>query len=259
MYQDLHFYVDFAAWEEHLDDLGGYLPKLYKMIGLAYQHKATVFYSVSQIQELTGFCNDLDEGFSQSHGNRLDILLENAIPINDGRYVFEVCFARDNTSLHPICNPAIAIITGHPNNALISITQNQHPPLLSITSANNFAAVSFDVINDANGLLAWLQDEARSTRNFNLSPKHGENGHRHWPGESALLCSATEAQQLLNAAIPDFTELENRLFNFDATHQTYIEFFYEGDNPLKQWHGFHVEAGYWDNRVPKSIRSHFKI
>jgi hypothetical protein len=256
MYQDLHLYVDFD-WEDYVGDPVHYLNRLFKIIDLAYRHKATVFYSDQQIQQFVGNCGDLDEGFSQSFGNLLDVVLDNAVGRSGScRHFFEVCFSGENTSLRHVSDLAMAIVGPHSKNALISVTKSEYPPLLAIKSSAEFEAVKVDVLNDMDGLLAWAQGNS-DKRIFNVSAKHGENGRGHWRGESPLLCNAADAQQLLNTAVPDFTERDKRLFNFDINHQTFIEFFYEGDTPQRQWHGFHVDAKDWPDRIPGSIRKHF--
>jgi hypothetical protein len=256
MYQDLHFYVDFD-WDKYISDSNNYLYQLYEVVQLAYQHKATVFYSEQQIQEFITNCNNLDEGFSISHGNRLEVLLKNAIKQTNRRYLFEICFSGKNTSLHYINNAAISIICSHSKNALISVSNNNYELLLSISSANDFEKVKFGIVNNTENLLKWIRDNSNE-RIFNLSKKHGENGLGNWLGESPLLCSEHEAQQLLITAIPDFSKKEKQLFNFDQIHHTFIEFFHEGDNPQNQWHGFHIERVEWESRIPKSIRKYFE-
>lgn len=72
----------------------------------------------------------------------------------------------------------------------------------------------------------------------------------------ALLCNRAEAQRLLNTAIADFNSRrgQEKLFNFDAGHNTFVEFYYEGDNPQKQWHAFHIKSEDWEERVPSKVR-----
>ena len=255
MYQDLHFYVDFD-WGLYAEDSKNYLPEIYRIVELAYQHKATVLYSGQQIQEFIQNCDDLDDNFLESHGNKLSVVLQNAVKQSNHRYFFEICFSEENTSLHHVSDPAISIIGTYSKNALISISKHQYQPLLAIKSVEEFEVVSFKVLNEPNDLLKWVQENSNS-RTFNLSPKHGENGRGQWNGESPLLCSALDAQFLLNTAIPDFNEKDKRLFNFDENHQTFIEFFYEGDNPQNQWHGFHVNSNDWGKRIPSRIKKYF--
>jgi hypothetical protein len=258
MYQDLHFYVDFN-WEKHIDDSSSYFSEIYRIVELAYQHKATVFYSYQQLQDFVTNCNELDENFSQSYGNKLSVLLENAKGKNDNNYLFEVCFSNENTSLNPVKNKSKTIINAYSKNALISVIDDCQPKtLLSIKSATDFEKIEFIVIDNTDRLLQWIQKSIE--RNFNVSDKHGENGVGKWkdPSVSVLLCNRKEAQQLLNTAIPDFCEKGKQLFNFDINHQTFIEFYREGDNPQNQWHGFHIKTEEWDKRIPNSIKKYFK-
>jgi len=255
MYQNLHFYIDFD-WEKHVDDKS-YFPKIYKIIQLAYQHKTSVFYSQKQIQDFVNNYQEFDEYFSQSFGNELSVLLENASSKENNRYAFETCFSGEKTSLNPIKNYAISVINSYSKNALISSTQNSEDKvLLSVESSVDFEKVNFRVINNTDNLLQWIQNNSVE-RIFNLSAKHGENGLGNWTNASKLRCNKEEAQQLLNTAIPDFIEKEKQLFNFDETHQTFIVFFYEGDTPQNQWHGFHIEESEWEKEIPQSIRKYF--
>ena len=254
MYQDLHFYVDFD-WEHYSNQPNNYLQNLHRIVQLAYQHKATVFYSQEKVEEFIEF-DSLDENFSQSKANMLQIILENAkAKRNQGNYCFQICFSHQQTSLFHINNITTSIIDDYLNNALISLSNHPSCKLLMVKSDDVFKVVNFELINDEKKLINWIQ--SKSKRAFNLSNKHGENGKGNWQGESVLLCNKIDAQTLLDSAIPDFSEKENRLFNFDPNHQTFIEFFYEGDNPQKQWHGFHITKNLWKDRVPQSIREYF--
>jgi hypothetical protein len=92
MYKDFHIYVDFN-WDEYSLDYSGYLSELYGIVNIAYQHKATVFYSELQAQELK-IHGDLDGNFSQSHGNKIDLLLRNAIKKSKNGYFFRYLLLR---------------------------------------------------------------------------------------------------------------------------------------------------------------------
>jgi hypothetical protein len=255
MYENLHCYVD-LDWEDYIDDPDNYLSKINKIVQLAYQHRLTVFYSKEKVKIFTENCNDLDIDFVCSTGNRLYTILEKSIPKSNISYPFKICFSQQETSLLYIDNLTLSIIDNNLDNALISISTNCHqPPILLVKSNIDFQIMNFDIINDATNIIKWIQNKS-DTRTFNLSPKHGENGRGNWKGESVLRCSKNDAQQFLNTAIADFSEKEKRLFNFDHNHKTFIEFFYEGDNPQKQWHGFHVEDDQL-NRIPLSIRRYF--
>ena len=256
MYENLHIYIDFD-WVQYVEDSNNYLYEVDRIIRIAYQHKASVFYSKNQVQYFAKNCSDWDESFSQSEANKLALILEDAIGRYGDCYFFDVCFSRENTSLHYKDNTAISIIDSYSMNALISLNKyNEYTSLLSIKSATNFEKVDFMVVNNISSLLQWIQDKS-TLRRFNLSDKHGENGRGNWAGESVLLCNRNNAQELLNTAIPDFTKKEKQLFNFDVNYQTFIEFFYEGNNPQNQWHGFHIKQDEWNKRIPLSILKHF--
>ncbi len=118
-----------------------------------------------------------------------------------------------------------------------------------------FEKINITYSTDIQDIIKWIVNNSHN-RSFHISPKHGENGVGNWRGESVLLCNQTQASHLLQTAIPDCTEKENRLFNWDDTHETFIEFFFEGENPQMQWHGFHLKSEDW-KRVPNSVRKFF--
>jgi hypothetical protein len=101
---------------------------------------------------------------------------------------------------------------------------------------------TFNQVNNEQELYAWLI-ENRQKRNFNLNPKHGENGvgaHKGNKGDKVdpLLCSREEAQRLLKKAIGD-TRRATELYNFDSQNQKFIVFKFENETPQNQYHGFH--------------------
>jgi hypothetical protein len=197
----------------------------------------------------------LKENYVESIGEKLDIILKNAKEIKEQNYVFEVCFSGENTNLCHVPNMVISSLQSFQKQVLLS-SKFSSETFLVVKSNTEFEKVSISYFADLKNVAKWIVDNSPN-RNFHISPKHGENGKGNWKGESVLFCSQSEAEMLLNSAIPDFNERRNRLFNWDFTHSTFIEFFFEGDNPQKQWHGFHLEVKDW-NRVPDSLRKFFE-
>jgi hypothetical protein len=252
MYQDLHFYID-LDWTKQIEE-PTYLKHISSLTNLAYLHRANVYYSEHQLDDFTQHCNDLDENYLESIGEKLDIILKNAKKIKEQNYIFEVCFSNEQTDLIHVPNMVISSLQSFSNQALLS-SQFSSKTFLVIKSNTEFEKITISYFSDLANITKWIVANS-AKRNFHISPKHGENGKGNWKGESVLLCSKTEAETLLNSAIPDFNEKENRLFNWDSTNKGFIEFFFEGENPQKQWHGFHV-AETDLSRVPNSIRKYF--
>jgi peroxiredoxin len=253
MYQDLHFYID-LDWTKQIDE-PNYLKNIFPLVNLAYLHKANVYYSKHQLIDFTKNYNDLKKNYVESVGEQLDVILKNAKEIQEQNFVFEVCFSDEKTSFCHVPNMIISSLQNFQKQALFS-SKLSSETFLVVKSNTEFEKVNISYFSDLQNVTKWIVDNT-SKRNFHTSPKHGENGKDNWKGQSVLLCSKSEANLLLESAIPDFIEKENRLFNWDNTrHQTYIEFFFEGDNPQKQWHGFHLETKDW-NRVPNSLRKFF--
>lgn len=256
MYRDFNFYIDFN-WEQYINHQPTYFKDLYKMLRLAYMHQVNVFYSRPQLSEFLQHCGDLDEKFTSSVGNQLDIVLENASAINDiDQYIFSVQFAGSASYLMLVDIDAYKHIKPTPNNCLISL--NEPIGTLNFLRVRNndvFDRVTCQIVSDSDSIVAFLATTGEP-RIFHFSSKHGEGGVGHWQGAAPMLCTVEEAQVLLNQSIIDFSE-KFRFFKFDEDKDTYIEFFFEGDNTHKQWHGFHITPPEYSSRVPSAIRRHF--
>ena len=255
MYQDLHFYID-LDWTKHIETPNDYLKKVFSLVDFAYQHKAKVYFSHAQLQDFTANCGDLEENFSVSFGSLLDLILQNSVSLKEQNHVFEVCYANENTSLRHISHPVISSLQIHAKQVMLSHSLS-NINLLSVKSNVEFENIKFLYLNDIQSIREWIMENV-STRLFNPSPKHGTKDIPKFSSNkgqkvSQLLCSVDEADELLKYAIADFREIENRLFNWDNEHNSFIEFFYEGNN---QWHGFHLDEIDW-KRVPDSIRKFF--
>ncbi len=128
------------------------------------------------------------------------------------------------------------------NQQAVEVTHNSSITLMRVADNNDKTDIPY-VVN-ADNLENWLI-ENRKTRYFNVHPKHGENGTGNW-GQSrgnkvdVLECSAHEAQELLRNAIGDCRKSERKFFNFDTNRRKYILFYFEGNNPQNQFHGFHI-------------------
>jgi len=261
MYSDLHFYIDLDG-EKFIDSHESYTKELLVLIDFAKLHKANIYCSKKQIEFLKNLYEgeSWNENFRQSPANYLARLIDSVIQLNEADSVFEVCFAKKKTSFQHIENNALSSIKKNNKAVLLSLTeQNRTRNLLAIKSSTEFWKVEFRVCINLEELYNWIIEETSEQRNFNKSDKHGENGKGHWKDASPLLNSKEEAQKMLKKAIPVFrAKDEIRLFYFDENHSTYIEFFYEGNNPQKQWHGFHLEEKVW-KRVPKEVKEMLKI
>ena len=253
MYSNFHFYIDFN-WEDCVEkSFDTYLKELHQLVELSYQHKASVFYSKCHLDDFLKNMGCLDEGFSQSIGNKIDVILENAKPNDNKFFAFELCFAQKNTALFHVDN-VLSTVDTHDKIAILTFS-NKINSFLLVKSVSDFCKIKCENISNRDAIVNWISET--ELRTFNVIPKHGENGKGNQPKESILLCSKEEAQLLLNTAIPCFMEREKNLFNYDKTHNTYVMFYFEGNNPQKQWHGFHLEKKDWDSKVPHLVRKYF--
>jgi hypothetical protein len=253
MYSGFHFYID-LNWEDAIDKTFDiFLQEMYQLVECAYQHKATVYYSEKQLCDLISILDNLDNNFSTSYWNQLDVIIENAIKTTQDSYAFEICFAQGNTSIRHI-DTILSSVNLHDKIAIISFS-NRLECFLSIKSDTDFCKIECKNLSNKNDIVVWISTQ--HIRTFNLNPKHGENGQGNRPNASVLLCSQQQAQLLLESAAPCFLETDKRLYNFDNNYNTFVIFYFEGSNPQNQWHGFHVNTHEWDKEIPHYMRKYF--
>lgn len=255
MYVHLNLYID-LNWEIYADKGVEYIRSIYKIVKLAKLHKCNIYYCNSQLKDFTKNCQDLDANFSKSAGNQLDLLLKIAIiaPV-DNSYLFEIQFQNEGSYISYVENDLLQVIKHNQIVAVITSNDMEDSKSFLRINTNYQGLINVFFLRENESLIEWISKNGEP-RNFHLSPKHGENGVGNWPGESVLRCNEKDAQLFLNKSIADFDE-KNRFFFFDDNHDTYIEFFYEGNNPQKQWHGFHLSKNDWHQRVPNSVKKFF--
>jgi len=120
MYSDFHFYIDFNWADAVNKQIDTFIKELYQLVELARQHKSTIYYSEKQLQDFVRNIDDLDNNFSVSYGNQLNLIVENAINETKMNYAFEVCFAEDNTSFKFI-NSIYSIVNQNNKVSIISL------------------------------------------------------------------------------------------------------------------------------------------
>ena len=141
----------------------------------------------------------------------------------------------------------------NPKHKFVILNHNAH--LLS-----NLIAVTKDGKNlEFNSLITlkeihmWISKERVPQRNFQITVKHGENRPdvRIIDNKeiSPLKCSKSEAFELLQKAVG---ENRRELFFFDAKHNNYIVFKFEGNNPQNMFHGYHIEMD--SSEIPSLIK-----
>jgi hypothetical protein len=229
---------------------------------VARQLKAKVFYKLDEVQELKPFFEDIDYKFTQSQGNRLDILLDDFIPFKDKYHFFKVHFAEEHTSLEPVNYGFLNAMDDHQAIKIV-FTQNasNKENLLLVQASHDFYFCEIYHFNQAKDIWTFINKHL-PIRTYSFSSKHGNATTKAIapkPTEkvSQLLCSDLEAQTLLNSAIFDLRE-KKFYYNFDEINDTYILFPYEGETPQNQFHAFHITHEEWHKEIPASIKKYFK-
>jgi hypothetical protein len=259
MYQDLHFYIE-LDWEKYTENETEYLKKVGLLVDFAYQYKANVYYSKSQLIDFTENCEDLNLNFSKSEGNILDVILAKAIELKQQNFTFEVYFASEKTSLKHNLNLLVSALQNHEKQIVLSSSLSQNA-ILRIESNTEFERINIAYLDDIQDIRKWIADNSPK-RKYNFSSKHGNSTTKAIPPKSdlkvsELRCTNEEAQQLLETSILDLRE-KPWCYNFDEKLNTFIVFPFEGDTPQNQFHAFHVEKDEWKKEIPLSIRKFFK-
>lgn len=101
-----------------------------------------------------------------------------------------------------------------------------------------------------------IQKHLGEGRTYHYSEKHGDDTHKCWKGQSQLRCSGERAQELLDIAL--HPKDSNRCaWQWDEIEGSFIKFFYEGNNPQKQWHCFHIKDPKEERKIPTKVRKYF--
>ena len=244
--------------ENKFDDLNidNHIKTISPLLDVARHLKANVYYCSSDVIRLKEEFN-LDEYFTQSQANKLDVLLQDFMINDQINHLFRVHFSGENTSIEPfkfkLCNTnkeQIAI--------LFTLSLVEELYLLKVESNNSFEKIKFySVFNKEN---IWEIINKQIKRKYNFSSKHGDKNHiaisPNGEKVSQLLCSEEETQKLLDESIFDLRHKE-WFYNFDNDKNTYIIFPFEGKTPQNQYHAFHISEDEWDKEIPNSIRKYF--
>lgn len=105
--------------------------------------------------------------------------------------------------------------------------------------------------------LSDIQLHLGKDRNYHFSGKHGNATTDGWPGESRLWSTDDEARKQVKQALRIGSSKEAWLW--DVARSKYLKFFCEGDNPQRQWHGFHIDPADRSelNKIPNEVKRYF--
>jgi hypothetical protein len=227
---------------------------------IARQLEAKVFYKLGEVQDLKALIADIDYGFTQSQGSRLQLLLQDFIPFKEDYHYFKVHFSDAQTSLESV-NYGFLNAMDNQKASYIIFTQtlSGQEQLLLVHASDDFYFCEINNFNVAKDI--WTFINKKSKRTYSFSSKHGNSTTTAIPPKatvkaSQLRSSDAEAQALLNSAIFDLRE-KKFYYNFDTDKNTFILFPYEGDNPQNQFHAFHITPEEWHREIPSSIRKYF--
>ena len=125
--------------------------------------------------------------------------------------------------------------------------------------------VNGEIVQFNNAIETWAFINSKlQKRNFNSAyTKHGRRRNdgtliTAQIGESQLLTTDIESQDLLDTAIFDLRKRSSFHVNFDdLSNKKYILFPDENTNQ-NTFHAFHLEEKLWNEKVPTSIRKYFR-
>lgn len=263
MLRQFIFYIhfDIFRFENFLDDnIEAFMNRMNILFEVARHLKADVYFAAADVLELKSYFENFDENFTQSQGNKLDVLLKDFIVNNEINHFFKVLFSDQNTSLEYYPLSALNSKAKEEVNILFSLDNENKIFLLGVKSNDVFFRLEINPFNDSKAIWKFI-NEALPDKRYNFSAKHGNATTKAIPPKSLkasqLKCSNDEAQKLLDNAIFDLRE-NNWGYYFDEIQKTYIVFPFEGITPQNQYHAFHIEQDEWDNEIPNSIRKYFE-
>ena len=248
-----HTAYDFVEAESLRD----FLKELTDSMEWVYREKNAVsFYSLENVQRFLDNFEDFKDDYLFNPYSRLINILAESYNWEEEQEQEQHCayFIWQGQTAHLVVNHALSEVAerqkSSPEQAFLLFNfraasfQSKTITILKEMRENNQLLLlpTFNQVNNEQELYAWLI-ENRQKRNFNLNPKHGENGvgaHKGNKGDTVdpLLCSRNEAQVLLDKAIGD-TRRTTELYYFDSQNQKFIVFKFENDTPQNQYHGYH--------------------
>jgi hypothetical protein len=243
------------------ENINTFAKSMNNVFEIARQLNAKVFYKFGDVQTLESFFDD-DYGFTQSQGNRLNVLLRDFKSFKEDYHFFKVLFEKEQTSFRYLESYGFLDAMDNQKANYIVFTQNSSgkEQLLLVHASHDFYFCEINNFNQAEDIWVFINKHLPK-RTYNFSSKHGNANTRAIAPKSTekasqLLSSDAEAQELLKSAIFDLRG-KKFYYNFDSTNDTYIIFPYEGDNPQNQFHAFHITPEEWHSTIPTSIRKHF--
>ncbi len=214
------------------------------------------FYDAENVAQFIQHYNVLDDYYMKNPGRVLRSLLKGWINWRDERISSEEAayILLHNTITDESFSEAVARFESgcSSHNIVVSHRALNIPTNCSHeieSSGNSVSVACIELIH----LPEWFSAGRIPQRNYNINPKHGENGRGEWTGASKLLCSHDNAREQLNQAM-GVTEIDE-LYSFDQQHSKFIVFLYEGNIPTNQYHAYHIEN---NADVPKSIKMLFE-
>jgi hypothetical protein len=251
-----------------------FLKKIKELVELFYRQKEVVFYDAESLNEFCDFYQGtLNNEYLTSLRDKLDDILQDALDWRANTQIEkdDNYFIWNNQKIQNINNSSLAELTERLSQdnrdkafALIIPPHSNHPYFSKnfiLTFKDKIHEADFipkfvkiDFAKDKPALEKWIK-EYRQPLKMNKNNKHGENGkgaHKSNKGEpvAVLYCSIEKAQELLDSAIGDKREDVKRLFNYDDSQEKFIVFYYEGENPQNQYHGFHLDT---ENEIVRLI------
>jgi hypothetical protein len=251
-FHDAYEFVEEESLFRFLKELSESMEWIYR------ERNAVSFYSSENIQRFIDNFEDFKDDYLLDPASKIMDILADAYNWHEQQEQEQNCayFIWHGQTAHLVVNNVISEIAERQKNSpeksflllnfyAASFT-GEKLNILKEVSEDNYLSIlpTFLHVDNVTQLLKWLVDN-RQKRNFNLNPKHGENGiaaHNKSRGNdvSLLLCNRAQAQELLNNAIGDARHT-TELYNFDRRHQKFIIFKFENETPQNQYHGYHPD------------------
>lgn len=234
------------------------------MVEIFEKEKCDLFYSVEDVKAFCGFFSGLiGNPYLISLEEQVYEFLKNAEALEESHSVINRYFWWD------LCNESVKEVTSdlisNAVNLQYKFPDGEHIVLLPEAAAEDYSCRNFIPIivdnvasSDAPSLIRvqfvystqQISDWIKLNRHplvMNKNNKHGENGvggHSHNKGNkvSKLYTTIAKAQLLLDDSIADKRYSKRKRYNYDTERNKIIAFYFEGDTPQNQYHGFHYDS-----------------
>ncbi len=272
-----------------LDDINNFISNCVGLVETIEKEHCHLLYSAEDVNEFCKFFNGLvGNPYLTSLEDQFSDILRNAKAFDNtennfgNRYFWwDLCSEKTKELRNGFLYNSVGICNKFPDGEHLIILpeslrevyscKNSIPIIIdnNIGSADIPCLIKLEYHFSSEKISEWIKN-SRLPLKMNKNNKHGENGqggHSRNKGNkvSKLYTTIEKAQLLLDSAIADKRYNKKNRYNYDTENSKFIAFYYEGDTPQNQYHGFHydtmeeAESEIYPNSVFMQLKGRFNL